>query len=1119
MHNKFRLLLLAVAMLTLVARTTFPVMAQNPTGSIRGVVKDQQGAVISTASVTVTNKATGAERTAKPGSDGIYAVDNLPAGDYEIKIEAEGFATHNIAVLVQVGSTTSGDASLRVGAKGEVVDVVADAPIIDKVNYKIDGVVRRDQFESLPLNGRSFLLLAGIEPGVSVEAVDNPGTSPNNFFRVSIAGASQALTRISVDGATINDRVTGGTSQNFSQESVQEFQISTFNYDISTSVTSVGSINVISRSGTNDFHGSAFMYYRDHNMAAFPALQRNPRQALDPSLKEPFFARRDLGASIGGPIKKDRAFFFFNYEHQNQDGVVPISNNHPIFSQFDVAFPQPLNFDQANLKVDFKVNDKNNAFVRFSTDNNDNFNSANGIFLPSNWVDTKNVSTQALGGLTTIFTPQIVNDFRYSYSFYSGRLGIPTEVCKDPVYCIGVGGPRIGTTLSNLGIGNNLNTPQNRVLRTYQLTDTLSWQKGAHGIRVGGEWEHFYGQGHWAYLEPAFVTLWDPLHILAFVAGTGGAASPFFPLYNALPTSLKLNATGTAPAVPGLLPTYADILRLPLAGFATGVGNPGQPQPFNFQTASHNNRYRIFAGDQWRLHPHVTLTYGVAWVYEDNVLNHDLDRPAYLSVLLGGDLSAPKRDKNNFGPSIGFAWDVKGTGKTVIRGGGGIYHDSNLFWTRLNERAYTGPSGNGRYIIPGTIFVSAAFPNGLQFASFPTAFSGTNLAAQLPTLRAQAQALLGNGTNNAVRGIEAVKTTGEQGFGGLFDANLVIPYAANASIGVQRELARNLVVQADLVMRRSVKFGGLHNEFIVDRNRYNRAAITQLLPNGRGSTAPNPVIPLCVGAQALNPQAQCSTGPIAVSQNGSNYRYTGLHVKVEKRFSNRYMFAATYALSKFTGFNGLGNGVYNLDNFYEADDYQGSDRRHRFGFTFVTQVPEYKGDSKVLRGLANSWQVSVINGMVSKPPLSLFISGVDLNGDGTNGLILPGATFRSFGRKFDKNDVRRLVNEYNANLSTAVTGKRTLRDQVIPTITLPSDFDSGDTFISQDLRLTRIIHISEKVQLQVIGEGFNIFNISNLSGYSGTLNGPNFGIASTRVGGVFGTGGPRAFQIAARLQF
>src|SRR5207247_732473 len=184
-----------------VARRAVLVRTENPTGSIRGVVKDQRGAVITNASVTVTNKATGSARTAKPGNDGIYAVENLPAGDYEIKIEAEGFATQNILVVVQVGGTTPGDASLRVGAKGEVVDVVAEAPIIDKQNYKIDGVVNRMQVDNLPLNGRNFLQLALLEPGVAVSSVDNPRYSPNHFFRVSVAGGSQSLTTIPVDGA------------------------------------------------------------------------------------------------------------------------------------------------------------------------------------------------------------------------------------------------------------------------------------------------------------------------------------------------------------------------------------------------------------------------------------------------------------------------------------------------------------------------------------------------------------------------------------------------------------------------------------------------------------------------------------------------------------------------------------------------------------------------------------------------------------------------------------------------------------------------------------------------------------------------------------------------------
>ncbi|MEK6286626.1 MAG: carboxypeptidase-like regulatory domain-containing protein [Acidobacteriota bacterium] len=1122
MHIKFKLLLLSVALLTLVARTTVPVMAQNPTGSISGLVKDQQGAVITNGNVTVTNKATGAARTTNTGGDGIYAVENLPAGDYEVKIEAEGFATNNISVVVQVGSLSTVNATLRAGTKAEVVDVVAEAPIIDKLNYKIDGVVNRMQVENLPLNGRNFLQLALLEPGVGVTSVDNPGSSPNNFFRVSIAGASQALTRISVDGATINDRVTGGTSQNFSQESVQEFQISTFQFDLSTSTTSVGSVNVVSRSGSNAFHGSAFMYYRDHNLGAYPLLKRDART------KDPFFARRQMGGSLGGPIKKDRAFFFFNGEYNNQDSVLLVSNNHPIWSKFDGAFPQPLTFKQTNLKIDFKVNDKHNAFVRFSTDNNHNFNGDGGT-MPSYWVPTRNVSTQALGGVTSVFTGNVVNDFRYSYSFYSGRLRIPdSQDCPDPVACIGLGGPQTFTTLApQFIIGNNVNVPQNRVLRTYQMTDTLNWQKGSHRLRFGGEWEHFYGVGKWAFLEPSLNVPYDPLHLLAIVAGV--VASPTTPaavkaavagLYNNLPASIRLNATGTGP-LNDTVPTLFEIQQLPLYQFFTGIGEAGQPQPFNLKTASHNNRIRGFFADQWRVSSRFTLNYGIAYSVETNILNHDLDRPPILSALLGGNLKAPHRDKNNWDPSVGFAWDVKGDGKTVIRGGAGVYHDANLFWTRLNERAYTGPAGNGRLILPSSFY-------GLDFSVFNnpanpfdqktllgriltnTVLTVNGLNAILPGLRAATLAGLGNGKDLSVRGVELIKTTGNKDFGGIFDPDTVSPLAYNVSVGVQRELASNLVVSADFVMRRSLHFGGLHNTLIVDENRFDRFI------NG----VRTPVIPLCVGAQAADPKAICSSGPIAVSHSAANFRYTGLHVKVDKRFSSHYLFVASYALSKFTGYNNVpgasSNGPFSIDDFKVGEDYQASDRRHRLTFSGFVDLPAYKGDNKFTRGALNGWQFGLIMPIVSSPPLSNVISNTDLDGDGINSLILPGGTLYGFGTRYGADELRLLVNQYNATIAGKPTGRP---GQIAPLITLPAKIDNGDTFISQDVRLTRNIGIGERVKLQLIGEGFNILNISNLAGYSGVLNGANFGTATTRAGGTFGTGGPRSFQFAARLQF
>jgi Carboxypeptidase regulatory-like domain len=1091
--------------------------AQAPTASVRGIISDPSKAIISGAKVTITDKEKGAERTVQSNSAGEYQFSALTPGEYEIKITMNGFKSGLRPLTLRVGENLTVDIDLEIGQTTDTVVISSETPAISTTDYKVDGVVSRRQIDSLPLNGRNFMQLGLLEPGVGVDANDNPGSSPNNFFRLSVAGASQAQTRISVDGATINDRVTGGTAQNFSQESVQEFQISTFNFDPSTSVTSVGSINVISRSGSNEFHGTAFMYYRDHNLGAYPLLKRgcegretsplctNPdaRKRLD----DPFFARRQMGGSIGGPIRKDKVFFFFNGEYNNQDNLVLVNNNHPIWSKFDGPQPQPLTFKQTNTKVDFRVSEKHSAFVRVSTDNNRNLN-ADGETMPSYWVPTRNVSTQGLGGLTSVLTPKLVNDLRFSYGYYSGRLRIPTsEDCPDPVACVGLGGSQLRMTLAPLlRIGNNVNVPQNRVLRTYQLTDTVSWQKSSHRVRFGGEWERFYGVGSWAFLEPALYILYDPTHLLALVAGTGGANSPVLPFYNALPASLRLNATGTGP-LNSAIPTYQEILRLPVFQFLTGIGDPGQPPGFRQSEAARSNRFRLFATDQWRVTSRFTMNYGVSYSIETNILNHDLDRPRILSALLGNDLRAPQRDRNNVDPSFGFAWDMRGNGKTVIRGGSGVYHDSNLFWTRINERAYVGPSGNGRSIIPSSFYgLDFSDPRALIGSIVQNrALTGQSLTAILPQLRAATLAQIGNGQNLSVRGLETFKTTGNSAFGGIFSPDTVTPYSINVSAGVQHELRSDMVLTADFVMRRSLRFGGLHDTLIIDRNRFNSAA--------------GPVIPRCTSAaQSGNPQAICSNGPIAVSHSGANYRYTGLHIKADKRFSNRYQFVGSYALSKYTGFNPAfpgDNSAINLNNFNEGYDYQLSHRRHRFTFSGFVELPEISGGSRALRGLANGWQLGMIMPIVSAPPLPSLIRDADLDGDGTDWTMLPGGTYSGFGSRYGREEVQRLVDQFNSTQA----GKTTPRGQPIPRLTLPANFDNGDTFISQDLRLTRSFKLREQLQLQVIGEVFNVFNISNLAIYGFTLNAPGYGVPTRRAGGTFGTGVPRAFQFAARLSF
>src|SRR5882672_6141346 len=269
------LLLLCVSLL---------VLAQAPVGNITGTVYDESGAVIPAITVTIANKETGLTRTATTNAEGVFSISSLPAGTYEVKAEVPGFRTVVREATIAVGGLTTADLHLQIGASKDIVTVEGVTPQIEYERHTIDGVVTRQQIQNLPLNGRSFLQLAMLEPGVSVSS--NSQGQYNRAFDVSILGADSNLTRITVDGASVRDSVTGGTHQNFSQEIVQEFQVSSVNVDLSTGIGDGGAVNVVTRGGGNEFHGSGFFFFRDHNMSAYPVLARNP---LSP---DPFFARR-----------------------------------------------------------------------------------------------------------------------------------------------------------------------------------------------------------------------------------------------------------------------------------------------------------------------------------------------------------------------------------------------------------------------------------------------------------------------------------------------------------------------------------------------------------------------------------------------------------------------------------------------------------------------------------------------------------------------------------------------------------------------------------------------------------------------------------------------------------
>jgi Carboxypeptidase regulatory-like domain len=1089
----------SIVVLTALVLLSSSLRAQDPIVAIRGTITDATGAPIPQATITLKDTHTGWIRAAASRSDGQYQIEDLSPGDYEIAIAAPTFATTAQVQTLQVGADKTLNFELRPGQVRNRIDVRDTTSGVNLTNSQIGDNVSQVQVDNLPLNGRNFLELARLEPGVSVVSVANPGAFGNTFERVSLPGALFSETRISVDGATTNDRLNGGTLLNFSQESVQEFEIASFSLDPAISATGGGAINIVSRRGTNDVHGSAFFFFRDHSLAAYPGLHR------DPGNPDPFFARRQSGFSLGGPFKRNQLFWFANYEHNNQDGVFDVDNNHPIFDKLNLVYPSPLNLDLFNFRIDGTVNPKNTAFLRLSLDRNNNTAPpAAGIFMPSNWQVSGSAGTQLAGGLTSILHPNVTTDLRFSYTLLNSRLGPMNAVqCQDPVRCLGVGGPEIQVFEAPLfRIGNQENAPFVRFPRTYQLAENLIWQRGQHRLRFGGEWEHLIVKGIFDLFDPAVVTLWGPTNL-----------QPFPSLYNALPASLR--ETNGPP------PTLSDILQLPLQSFTTGIGNPSLPGPFNFDKASHENELRFYFQDAWKLRPSLIFSYGIAYSYDPQLFNDDLQRPAYLAPLLGGNLRPPQPSTHDFDPAIGLVWGLGKNKKTVIRAGSGIYHDEATFIAKLLERTALGPSGNGRATVAGSVV-------GLSFLSTPTSFSGVDLLPLLPTIRSDLTSRLGDGTDLAVREIEVLK---QGSF--MFSPGQTTPYAIHVNAGFQRELAANWVLSTDYVMRRYLQRGGIQvaqAQNQIDQNRFNRPEVTGVDPStGVVSFVRNPVIPLCTPAQAaaLDPKDQCSTGPINFLTSGESYRYQALQVRLDKRFSSHFQLQISYALAKNSGFVA----VTQYDD--TSPDYGniGTPRQLAIG-TAVAEPPRYRGSSNLLRGLLNDWTIAIISEAHSGPPLDTMLTGLDLDGDGISNTLLPGTTqHNSFGEGLSAAALRGLIAKYNTNVdantryvtnpngSVILIRPRTPFNQIVNTITLPDHFSSGDSFVTQDVRLAHRIMITERIKLSVIGEVFNIFNIANLTGYGNVLNGVNYGLPSARATQVFGSGGPRAFQVGTRIEF
>jgi Carboxypeptidase regulatory-like domain len=1069
------------------------IYAQAPDGTITGTVTDSSGGVVPNARVTVVNKANNTTRATTANATGLFSAPALPPGDYEVRAEMEGFRTTQRDAPVVAGSTTTVDMALTVGGTREVVTVEAATAQINYESHNVAGVIARESIEDLPLNGRSSFQLAALEPGVSV----TPGTTSNfnSMFTITILGGGGVAPRFTLDGGIINDENDGstGTSLNFSQELVQEFQLASANFDPSTGIGTAGAINIVTRSGSNDFHGSAYYFYRDHNMAAYPALQRS---AVTPN---PFFQRKNPGIWFSGPVLKNKLFFFASYEHMAQTQVINDQNDLPSLQPLNGIFPSPLHYNWISVRFDYRLSDKHNLFVRHTHDGNQDVGPYSATGNPSAWVINSNWSDQDIFGITSSLTPNIVNEARGSYHFWQNQSpDAPASLCVLP--CVGAGLPgivsMIGSGTFTNGAGNYGNGPQQHQMRSYEVSDTVNWQRGNHRIRVGVDFEIL----HSAY------TPYDkcfPACLSLFSVEQAQSLGKAFPAGAFANVPSVINSTAALEA----LPVYSLPANASSAG--VGIGNGSWPGTYQHNVGGNNTRVHPWVADTWKATQNLTVNYGLGYDIETGLFPSNMPLPQYLAPILNGQTggvasgvgTAAHTNKLDFAPMFGFAWALGKNKKTVIRGGAGLYWDTVADWYQMVSESSVGPAGNGRVQISASAFTNI-FPDmyyqsstgvkplpigaSLPLAALSTLSLGNFLQIlnqQVPVIQAQLNSY-GTVTSGpySVSGIQVVKQGVE-----MFPSKYPFLRSYQASIGIQRELPGNMVLTADFARRQ----GENANLGELDLNRTARSA--DGLP---------PVIPTCTTIPDFNPNDQCSTGSITFWSPEGRTVYDGLLVKLQKRFSHHYQFVVSYAFQK----NLVEVASVNLNNYMST-----------YGPNLARQNLNIAGSVNLPYG----FKLSLNSSLIAAAPATPIISGIDLNGSGNTlyplTLAVPGLQYNCFNYSCGQTQLAAAVSTFNSTLA----GTKALNGATVPTITLPKQYHLGAPVIDQDMRVTKEFAYKERYRLQVFGEFFNLLNIGNLSYGNLTLNSSSFGLPTARVGqgSTFSSGGPRAIQVGARINF
>ena len=1039
------------------------------TGSIQGSAADSTGASVPGVTVTVSNVGMGVQRTVKTNETGLYVVSALLPADYDVTAEMAGFTKIAKHVTLSAGGQLTVDLALAVGEVTQTVDVESQAIEINLVNSKVEANINPTEIAQLPLIGRNAYELAKMSPAVIISS--SPGR--NNDIAISIIGRATTSTRVTVNGLDISNVMAGGEPEmNFSQELVQEFQVAINNGDPANGNSSSGTINLVTKRGENSYHGATYGYFRNSQYASYPGISHpdvlaNPTNdpgiaAVNATNASPNFYRRVFGGIISGPVHKDHSYWLVSAEQlQQESAAVYFPGNTYFNNAFSSVGTVPSHRFTGSVRYDWQVNQNNSLYFMAAIDRLRQTTNATGQASQAAYRNN-NVYFGMLGW-TKVFSPNFVGDFRLGFDYYD-QVTLNTKAAQDIAKQVaaGTGLDTIGSfTVSgtNMIFGGRTDSPQEWWNPRVQFTGNFTYNHGPMTWKFG-----FIG-------EPTEFRWIDGLYSTPM---TGTVFNPD-----------QAKAAGIS--VPATFNTYADVLQLPLSTFTFAVGNQIIfPDYWNKNKILWNPIYEGYIGSSYKVTPRLTVNWNLLYSYNGGTPNWDLPLPASIGIFTGGNLNPPENSKANFSPSFGVSWDPFGHGKTVIRGGTGYYYGivspSQLGRNRPNLL----PVGDGFATVSGAAIPNPKFSGG--FLNFNTAsanaaagvFRLQDLVNDISGIKANLLNTVFTGTNNNFAVTNTDYFHGETT--GIYTPNFHLPVSWQTMIGMQQQFGHDWLIDVSYIYDVTN-----HEQFSYDANLSNRLSVAK--------GGPGPVVP--------------GWNQVIVDQTGGRSVYKALMVSAKKSFSHHYVLNAAYTnqVAQGTVFTGQTPPLL-IDYTNRADNWGpfASIPANTFSLGLsVTNLPW---------GL----EFSLVNYMQSDLPFNPTLAGIDLNGDGTTGDHLPEIGYNRVNRGCSKDCLIAAVADFNVNYA----GKLDKNLVAIPKIALPANFKTGDSLMTQDIRLTKNIHITERFKLSLQAEVFNLLNWANLNfatSANNILNNKSFGQPTDRNAANFGTGSPRSMQFGAHFSF